>query len=1242
VIYVFGDYQLDTQRYELRRGGALCALERQGFNVLVYLVQQRDRVVAKEELLEQLWPNQIVSENTLTQRLSAVRRVLGDSGREQLFIKTVHGRGYRFAVAVEEHFPVNVAASAQAPPEVEAPAPCCPRCQHATLPEAQFCNVCGASLVEQPCPTCGCATPPGAAFCHACGTSLNPQTPTTITASDALPEQVSQAPPSLEAERRHLTVVFCDLVESTQLAERLDPEDYREVVRVYQAVCTEVIERYDGHIAQLLGDALLIYFGWPTAHEDDAQRAVYAGLEMLNVLADANRRLKPRYHVELAMRVAVHTGLVVVGEMGGSGRQERLALGATPNVAARLQALAPPGSVVISGATHALVHGYFVMSDLGVQTLRGVARPVQVYQVCQASGAQNRFEVARRRGLTPFVGRETEVAVLSERWQQAGEGLGQVIVISGEAGIGKSRQVQGLYERVAHEPHMRLECRCSPYHQHSAFYPIVDVLERTMGFERDESAKTKLSKLEATLAPLRLAVEAPVSLLAALLSIPLDDAYEALSLTPQQQRQRTLTTLLAMVTAWSEQQPLLLVVEDLHWADPSTRELLDLLVEQAPTLSLLALLTCRPVFQHPWGQRAHLTSLTLNRLSRQQVENMVEHVTGGKPLPSEVIHHIVTRTDGVPLFVEELTRAVLESGLLQETDSRYALSAPLSSLSIPTTLHDSLMARLDRLGTAKGMAQWGATLGRQFSYALLQASSQRDEEALERDLKSLVDAELVYQRGVPPHATYQFKHALIQEAAYASLLRSTRQYYHQRIAQVLTSRFPDTVQTQPELVAYHYTEAGLHEAAIGYWQRAGERANDRSANAEARSHLTQGLDLLRTLPEGPARLQCELALQTILGRVLTAANSYGDAEVVQVYTRARQLCHQIGDAPQLFPVLLGLSIYFVVRAELHTARELGEQLLSLAQRAQDPVRLVEAHYSLGVTFFWLGDFVLAREHLERGSASYDPAQHPEHLALYGQDGGPVCLCRLAFVLWTLGYPEQALSRAHEALEIAQSLSHPFSLAYVLTWIAILYVHCQTLQEAQQWVHTAMTFSTEQGFPFWSTQWMVLQGWVLAEQGRVEEGIAQMQQGLREMQAVGTHILHAYYLGLLASTHGKVGQPEVGLALLEDALAKVNANDERWPEAELHRLRGELLLQESFPNQAQKAEACFLQAFNVAQRQYAKSPALRAAMSLSRLWQQQGKQTQARELLSEVYEWFTEGFDTADLQDAKQLLMALQA
>ena len=482
VFYAFDGYQLDMQRYELRRGGALCALDRQGFDVLVYLVQHRDQVVTKEELMDQLWPNQSVSENTLTQRLRMVRRALGDSGREQRLIKTVHGRGYRFIAEVEEHVASHTASSPQATPEVEAQAPAssCPRCQYANPPEAQFCNACGASLVAL-CPSCERANSPRAAFCLACATPLTLQTPLAIISADALPEQVPGTPRSAEAERRHLTVVFCDLVESTPLAERLDPEDYRDVVQAYHTACAEVVERYEGHIAQLLGDALLIYFGWPIAHEDDAQRAVRAGLEFQSALAGANRHLKQRYGVELAMRVAIHTGLVVVGEIGSGGRQEQLALGVVPNVAARLQVLASPGSVVISEATHALAQGYFTMRDLGARALKGVASPVQVYRVLQESGAQHRFEVARLRGLTPFIGRETEVAVLSERWQRARQGMGQVVVVSGEAGIGKSRLVESLYERVASEPHVHLVGRCSPYHQHSAFYAIIDLLESAAG-----------------------------------------------------------------------------------------------------------------------------------------------------------------------------------------------------------------------------------------------------------------------------------------------------------------------------------------------------------------------------------------------------------------------------------------------------------------------------------------------------------------------------------------------------------------------------------------------------------------------------------------------------------------------------------------------------------------------------------------------------------------------------------------
>ena len=1158
VLYAFDGYQLDTQRYELRHGGALCALERQGFNVLVYLVHHRDRVVTKDELLEQLWPNQSVSEGTLTQRLRAVRRALGDSGRAQRVIKTVHGRGYRFIAAVEEHS-AGTTSSTQETPVVagKAPAPSCPRCQYATLPDAQFCHACGASLVAA-CPRCGRANPPGAAFCHACATPLHPQTPVPIPAVDALPAQVLEVPPSPDAERRHLTVVCCGLVESTQLAECLDPEDYRDVVRTYQAACTEVIERYDGHIAQVLSDALLIYFGWPTAHEDDAQRAVYAGLEMLGALTDANRRFTHLSRLDLAMRVAIHTGLVVVGEMGGGGRQEQLALGAVPHVAARLQALAPPGSVVISGATHALVQGYFTMRDLGAQALKGVASPVQVYHVLQDSGAQHRFEVARRRGLTPFVGRETEVTVLGERWQRAREGMGQVVVISGEAGIGKSRLVHILSERVASEPHVHLECRCSPYHQHSAFYPIVDLVERTAGLDRDETAATKLAKLDAVLAPLRLRVDTPVPLLAALLSIPLGDTYEAPSLTPEQQRQRTLTTLLAMVTSWAEQRSVLLVIEDLHWVDPSTREFLDLLLDQVPTLPLCVVLTCRPSVQPLWGLRTYLTSLQLARLSHEHVEAMVTRITGGRPLPSEVMHHLVTRTDGVPFFVEELTRTVLESPIVRETEGHYELSAPLTALSIPTTLQASLLARLDRLGTAKGMAQWGATLGRQFSYALLQASSQRAEEALQRDLKALVDAELVYQRGVPPHATYQFKHALIQEAAYASLLRSTRRYYHQRIAQVLTTQFPDTVDTQPELVAYHYTEAGLQEQAVAYWQQAGQGAQERSAHAEAMAHFTKGLEALLALPASRERDQHELTLCIDLGKSLTTTQGWAGPEAEAAYGRAWELCQRTGNTSQLVSVLWGYAQVSIVRADLLKHREVGARSFALAHQRSDATLLMVSHWLTGTNCFHSGEYVTSWRHLAQAHTRYDPQQRPTHVTL-GVDVRVFTLAYMSHTLWGLGYPEQAVQRSGEALALARDVQHPFSLALTQAYAAMLHQFRQEPQTAS--THAAMAFAlcTEHRMAYYLAWATIIQGWALAAQHRREEGLIQMQHGLTAFHATGGRLRFPYYLALLAEAYGHSGQVAKGFHLLEKACAAMQHTGEHFWEAEQHRLQAELLL-----------------------------------------------------------------------------------
>jgi predicted ATPase/class 3 adenylate cyclase len=1031
-------------------------------------------------------------------------------------------------------------------------------------------------------------------------------------------------------------VLFCDLVESTALAGRLDPEELREVVQVYQATCAEVIQRYDGHIAQYLGDGLLVYFGYPRAHEDDARRAIHTGLGMVEAIGTLNTRLAQKKGVQLAVRVGIHTGLVVVGEMGGGGRQERLALGETPNVAARIQGVAAPDTVVISAASLRLVQGVFSAEDIGIQVLKGVATPVQVYRVLADSGVLSRLDRTVPRGLTPLVGRELEVTLLLERWAQVKEGIGQVVLLSGEPGIGKSRLVEMLKAHVGQEPHTRLECRCSAYHQHSALYPVIELLQHALAFTSDDSPDKKVQKLEAALSRSHIDLSDTVPLFAALLSLPLPDRYAPLSLTPQRQRQKTLEALLALVLELAAQQPVLFIVEDLHWIDPSTLEFLTLLVDQGPTGRLFTLFTCRPEFRSPWGTRAHLTPITLNRLPRRFVEVMVARVAGDKALPSTVVQQVVAKTDGVPLCVEELTKMVLESGLLREEDDRYELTGALPPLAIPTTLHDSLMARLDRLAAVKEVAQLGATLGREFSYDLLQAIAQWDEGTLRRGLQQLVAAEFLYQRGLPPQATYRFKHALIQDAAYQSLLRSTRQQHHQRIAQVLEVRFPEICETQPELLAHHYTEAGLTEQAVTYWQRAGERAVERSAQGEAISHLTKGLELVRTLPDTPERIQHELPLQITLGASLMATKGYAALEVEHAYTRARELCQQMGETPQLFSVLRGLWAYYLTRMELHVALELGEQLLRLAQSVQSQSLLVRAHFTLGQTLFHLGEFSTACAHVEDGITLFD-SQRRSVRAM--PDPGLGCLCYAGGVWWMLGYPDQGLKRIHEALTLAREQSHAFSLAFALFFAAICHQYRREVQVTQERADALISLTTEQGFGYLLVLGKIMEGWAQAEQGQREEGITQMRQGLTAMGAAGAEIVRPYFLGLLSEAHRKEGQTEEGLRVVAEALAAGRETGQRYYEAELYRLKGELLLARSAEQQVE-AEACLQQALDITRRQEAKSLELRAAMSLSRLWQQQGRRSEARALLAPVYAWFTEGFDTADLQEAKALLQAL--
>ncbi len=1105
------------------------------------------------------------------------------------------------------------------------------------------------------CPSCEFANPAGFLFCGCCGQRLGGQTSASFQSrlKHAVEMIESDAEVSLfAAERRQLTVMFCDLVGSTPLAEQLDPEDLREVLQAYQEVCAEEIRSFAGYIARYFGDGLLVYFGYPMAYEDAAQRAVQAALGIVAKLPSLNRRLQLTTtvlrHRPLQMRIGIHTGLVVVGEMGSGARRDYSAVvGETPNIAARLQEMAPPDTVVVSAATARLLEGHFTLQDGGPQRLKGVSTPVCVYRVQGERKAKTRLEVTANAGLTPLVGREQEVRLLTKCWEQVVQGLGQVVMLSGEPGIGKSRLVRVLKEQLATQPRLWIECRCSPYHQNSALYPALEWLQRGLHFGADESPRTKLRKLERALRQCEFFSVEAFSLLAVLLSLPLPEGQDlSLPLTPQKQRQKTLETLVALLLKAAEQKPVVLVIEDLQWADPSTLEVLNLLIDQIAMSRIFVLQTFRPEFSPLWTGRSFATQLSLTRLSPRQGESMITEIAGDVKLPVEVLHQIVIKTDGVPLFVEELTKMVVESGLFPHDQGQEEPSGRLSPLSIPATLHDSLMARLDRLARGREVAQLAATIGREFSYELIETVSQLDRSVLQRDLAALVEAELLYQRGTPPLARYFFKHALIQEAAYQSLLKSKRRQYHRQIAQVLEERFPETRNTHPDLMAYHYGQAGLNEQAISYWRRAGQQAIERSANAEAIHHLSTALELLKLLPDTPERARQELMLQTTSGIALMTTKGFAAPEVERAYTRARYLCHyhQIEKTPELVRVLRGLFSYYLVRGELEPAHELAAEMLSSAKQTQDPVHLLEGNSTLGFVSFYRGEQIQARMFLEQSIALYEAQFHQRYSHESVQDPGVDSLCILALSLWILGYPDQALRRSRMAVTLARKLAHPFSMAYAAACTAALHWARQEETLGCAEAETAIAIATEYNFPFCLTLGSSFRGWALLRSGHTEEGMRQLQQGIAAFQTLGVGLLRPYLLVVLAEECQRRGQLSEALSCIAEVLNLVGENKERFYEAELCRVRGEVVLQgknRQWRLEAEKeAEEYFTQAIRIARGQGAKAWELRAAVSLSRLWSQQGKGDKARRVLSEIYGWFTEGFETKDLQDAKLMLRAL--
>lgn len=1034
-----------------------------------------------------------------------------------------------------------------------------------------------------------------------------------------------------EAERRQVTVMFCDLVGSTALSTRLDVEDFRDVMNEYHARCAQAIKYEGGLVARYLGDGVLAYFGYPHAHEDDAERAARAGLALIKSVDVIATQTAQSLHV----RVGIATGLAIVGDSVGEGvALEQAIVGETPNLAARLQNLAEPDSVVIDRNTRNLLGELFEFRALGPVPIKGFDSPMETWQVTGTSAIDSRFE-ALRASTTPLVGRDEEVDLLMRRWEQSKAGQGSVVLISGEAGIGKSRIAETIVERVANQPHTTLRLYCSPQHQDSAFYPSITQLERAAGFRRDDTPEQRLMKLETVLAQTRSGRRETCALLAALLSIPVGDRYPALEFTPQKRKKKTLQALAAQVEALAAHQPVLIVVEDAHWSDPSSRELFDLVTERAARLSVFVIVTFRPEFSPSGIGRPHVTHLYLNRLRSQHCVKMIAHVTGGKALPREVMNQIVERTDGVPLYVEELTKAVIESGALADTGERWTAAGPLPPRAIPTSLNASLLARLDRLPTVRDIAQIGAAIGRQFSHELISAVAAVPQLQLEEALSLLVGNELIFRRGVSPEAEYTFKHALVQDAAYSTLLRKRRLQLHARIATVLEGQFPEVVESQPELLARHCAEAGLVERAVDYCFKAGQQAIARGAMTEAVAHLKKGLDFLSYADRDTVtHVERELNLQVALGQALLATNGYSAAEPGEVYERARRLCEQLERWAQLGPILYGQFVFQLVRGELKQAEHHAKEMRDLGvARNEDVWRCLGSRVS-GVIYCVLGNFSEACGHSENALALWNASYRSAAAA--PADPHVSTLLYLSRALTCLGYLDRARSHRHEALAEARRLS-PFTLAYGLYVAWASHWAIEGAEAAESMLRSAdelVEISTEQGFPLLLGFGKVMRGWSLGALGEPRDGIPPLLEGLASYRETGARLALPFVLTALAETYARAGLLEEGLGRLAEAASAAEMTQERWSLPEIHRLRGNLFLE---MNEERAAEECYERALAVARSQDAKFWELRAATGMARLWYQQGKHDAARDLLSPCMKWFREGLDTPALRQATDVL-----
>lgn len=1039
-----------------------------------------------------------------------------------------------------------------------------------------------------------------------------------------------------EAERRQITTLHLELDTSEVDADDLDPEVLHALIQRIRELTTRILSRFGGHLAPSSSESIQIYFGYPTAMEDSARRAIFAGLEICSAIANLQERTKTFESAAIQFCIGIHTGTVVAEESDAgvsSGRHS--IVGNVPRVAAGLSALAERGSLVISGTTKQIAGDAFSYHCLGVHSGKVIGKNVEAFSVVGVNDSESERRDTEYQ--TPLIGRDYEMGVLNQCWAKANNGLGQTVLACAEPGVGKTRLLSAFKAKLGEAGLQSFGARCSTFHQNSALYPISEFLKRLAQFNSDDSDEAKLEKLEGLLKRFDLPLEAVIPLFADLVSIPLGPRYSVFEGTPERRKQKSIEAFVELVLAASESKPLLFTIEDLHWLDPTTIELLSVLIEQIPTAPVLLILTYRPSFVAPWTARLAVTQLMIGSLTPQDTKDIIDRIAAGRTLPAEVIDHIVAKTGGVPLFTEELTKLILESDVLEASGDKLVLTRPLNSVHIPSTLQDSLMARLDNLGHAKEIAQLASVIGREFTFQLLSAIAPLDEQTLQTHLTSLVNAELLHQRGFYPRAKFTFKHALVQDTAYASLLRTTRQQWHAKIADVLVSKFPDIAEKDAALMAHHCTEAGETVRAIGYWERAGLQAQERSAMHEAIHHFTKGLGLVASLEPSPQRDGLEFKFQIPLGVALLTAKGYAAAEVGSVFERARELGKIMAGPGEQFFVHWGIWAWRVVREELQVCNQMGNEALSLVEPLGVAGLKMEALFIPALTSFYLGDFEVSLKCCEQGFALYDQAT-AEHFSKHtGQNVGVTMQCYWALSLWHLGYPDQAIHRMEKAVAMARAIKHPFSLAYALGHSGWMYDNCRLSSEVRRSAEATVAIGKEQGFAFWIAEGLLHQGFGLLLEKRVDESLATLQTGLDVFNMTGAKLSLSHFYSKFAQAHLMNGNSDEALLRIDEAIETAATNGNVFYLAESHRLKGEILLARNCPLQA---EAAFEQSLTIARSQRAKSWELRTTISLCRLLQSQSRNAEALTAITEIYHWFKEGFDLPDLQEAKQLLDTL--